>query len=140
MSILNAVPQRGIDFIYRLVDIYNREANDEKNEVAQKTAEFIEERIAIIDRELGSTEESLANFKQRSRLTDLESDAQMALQETSRPIHIFGKNFLKDHAHVETIVIQSGTKSLEAYAFENCPRLQKAYIPVYTCNYHVRYY
>jgi hypothetical protein len=45
------------------------------------------------------------------------------------PIHTFGKNFLKDHAHVETIVIQSGTKSLEAYAFENCPRLQKAYIP-----------
>ena len=83
-SVLNTVPQRGIDFIYRLVDIYNREANDEKNEVAQKTAEFIEERIAIIDRELGSTEESLANFKQRSRLTDLESDAQMALQETSR--------------------------------------------------------
>lgn len=45
------------------------------------------------------------------------------------PIHTFGKNSLKDHAHVETIVIQSGTKSLEAYAFENCPRLQKAYIP-----------
>ena len=45
------------------------------------------------------------------------------------PIHTFSKNFLKDHAHVETIVIQSGTKSLEAYAFENCPRLQKAYIP-----------
>ena len=45
------------------------------------------------------------------------------------PIHTFGKNFLKDHAHVETIVIQSGTHSLEAYAFENCPHLQKAYIP-----------
>ena len=45
------------------------------------------------------------------------------------PIHTFGKNFLKDHAHVETIVIQSGTLLLEAYAFENCPRLQKAYIP-----------
>lgn len=83
-SILNTVPRRGIDFIDKLVEIYNLEANDEKNEVAQKTAEFIEERIAIIDRELGSTEETLANFKQQSRLTDLESDAQMALQETSR--------------------------------------------------------
>lgn len=39
------------------------------------------------------------------------------------------KNILKDHNKVETVVIQSGTKKLEAYAFENCPNLQKAYIP-----------
>ena len=84
INVRNTVRQRGIDFIYRLVDIYNKDANDEKNEVAQKTAEFIEDRIAIINRELGSTEETLANFKQRSRLTDLTNDAQMALQETSK--------------------------------------------------------
>ena len=84
INVRNTVKQRGIDFIYRLVDIYNRDANDEKNEVAQKTAEFIEDRIAIIDKELGNTEEKLANFKQRSRLTDLASDAKMALEETSK--------------------------------------------------------
>ena len=84
INVRNTVRQRGIDFIYRLVDIYNKDANDEKNEVAQKTAEFIEDRIAIINRELGNTEETLANFKQRSRLTDLSSDAKMALQETSK--------------------------------------------------------
>jgi len=84
INVRNTVRQRGIDFIYRLVDIYNKDANDEKNEVAQKTAEFIEDRIAIINRELGNTEETLANFKQRSRLTDLDSDAKMALQETSK--------------------------------------------------------
>lgn len=84
INVQNAVRQRGIDFILRLVEIYNRDANDEKNEVAQKTAEFIEERIAIIDRELGTTEDTLASFKQRARMTDLQSNAQMALQETSR--------------------------------------------------------
>lgn len=40
-----------------------------------------------------------------------------------------GKNILKDHTKVETIVIQQGTKKLEAYAFENCPNLKRAYIP-----------
>ena len=40
-----------------------------------------------------------------------------------------GKNILKDHTKVETIVVQKGTKKLEAYAFEDCPNLQKAYIP-----------
>lgn len=40
-----------------------------------------------------------------------------------------GKNILKDHTKVETIVIQQGTKRLDAYAFEKCPNLQKAYVP-----------
>lgn len=84
LSLQNTVKERGIDFINRLIAFYNQDANDEKNEVAQKTAEFIEERIGIINQELGSTESELADFKQRSGLTDLTSDAQMALQENSK--------------------------------------------------------
>ena len=70
--------------IKRVVAFYNQDANDEKNEVAQKTAEFIEERIGIINHELGTAESELADFKQRSGLTDLTSDARLALQESSK--------------------------------------------------------
>ena len=84
ITVNNAIPARGRDFINQLVKVYNEDANDEKNEVAQKTAEFIEERISIINRELGSAENELATFKQRSGLTNLTSDAQIALQEKSR--------------------------------------------------------
>lgn len=84
ISIQSAVKQRGADFINRLIAFYNQDTNDEKNEVAQKSAEFIEERISIINRELGTTESELANFKQRSGLTDLTSDAHLALQENSK--------------------------------------------------------
>lgn len=84
ISLQNSSRQRGIDFINRLVAIYNQDANDEKNEVARKSAEFIEERIAIINEELGNTESQLASFKQRSGLTDLTSDAQLALNESSK--------------------------------------------------------
>lgn len=84
IEVKNSSRQRGIDFINRLVAIYNQDANDEKNEVARKSAEFIEERIAIINEELGSTESQLASFKQRSGLTDLTSDAQLALTESSK--------------------------------------------------------
>ena len=68
VSLRNTVRRRGVDFINRLVSFYNQDANDEKNEVAQKTAEFIEERIGIINGELGTTESELAAFKQRSGL------------------------------------------------------------------------
>ena len=84
MSLQSTVKQRGIDFINRLIAFYNQDTNDEKNEVAQKSAEFIEERIGIINRELGTTESELADFKQRSGLTDLMSDAQLALRENSK--------------------------------------------------------
>lgn len=84
MGVNNTVKERGVDFVNRLVAFYNQDANDEKNEVAQKTAEFIEERIDIINHELGTTESELADFKQRSGLTDLTSDAHMALQESSK--------------------------------------------------------
>ena len=84
MSLQSTIKQRGIDFINRLIAFYNQDTNDEKNEVAQKSAEFIEERIGIINRELGTTESELADFKQRSGLTDLMSDAQLALRENSK--------------------------------------------------------
>ncbi|OKZ15916.1 MAG: tyrosine protein kinase, partial [Bacteroides sp. 43_108] len=58
-------------------------ANNDKNEVAAKTAQFIDERIGIINQELGTTESQLASFKQQAGLTDLSSDAQLALKENS---------------------------------------------------------
>lgn len=84
IAVKNTDKQRAVDFINCLVAFYNQDANDEKNEVAQKSAEFIEERIGIINQELGSTETQLADFKQKSGLTDLTSDAQLALQENSK--------------------------------------------------------
>lgn len=84
LTLQDSNKKRATDFINCLVNFYNRDANDEKNEVAQKTAEFIEERIGIINSELGNAENQLANFKQRSGLTDLTSDAKLALEENSK--------------------------------------------------------
>lgn len=84
MAVKNTSRQRAVDFINCLVAFYNQDANDEKNEVAMKSAEFIEDRINIINQELGTTETQLADFKQKSGLTDLTSDAKLALEENSK--------------------------------------------------------
>ena len=83
ITLQNTSPQRGVDFINKLIEIYNRDANDDKNEVASKTAEFIDERIKIINGELGTTEKELETFKRDAGLTELKSDAQLALSENS---------------------------------------------------------
>ncbi len=74
----------GMDYINNLVRQYNDDANDEKNQVASKTAEFIDERLSIINKELGSTESEMAEFKKRAGLTDLKTDAALALEENSK--------------------------------------------------------
>ncbi|SDI70693.1 GumC family protein [Bacteroides ovatus] len=79
VSLKNSNTQRGKDYIDKLLEMYNINANNDKNEVAQKTAEFIDERIGIISKELGSTERDLENFKRSAGITDLSSEAQIAL-------------------------------------------------------------
>lgn len=71
--------QRAQVFVNTLVEMYNEEANQDKNQIAEKTAEFINNRILLISKELGSTENSMAGFKRRAGLTDVSSDVQMAL-------------------------------------------------------------
>ena len=51
--------------------------------MAQNTARFIDERISVINQELGTTEQELESFKREAGLTDLSSDAQLAVNEQS---------------------------------------------------------
>ena len=79
VSLMNTNIQRARDFINKLMEMYNRNTNNDKNKVAEKTREFINERIKIIDEELGSTEDKLEAFKRNAGLTDISSDAQLAV-------------------------------------------------------------
>ena len=79
VSLKNSNTQRGKDYIDKLLEMYNINANNDKNEVAQRKGEFIDERIDIISKELGSTERDLENFKRSAGITDLTSEAQIAL-------------------------------------------------------------
>ena len=79
VSLKNSNTQRGKDYIDKLLEMYNINANNDKNEVAQRTNESMDERIDIISKELGSTERDLENFKRSAGITDLTSEAQIAL-------------------------------------------------------------
>lgn len=83
---------RGTDFLNKLVELYNEEGNNDKNEVAAKTAEFIDERIRIINKELGTTESQLASFKQRAGVVDLTADATQAAGEQASYERAYAEN------------------------------------------------
>ena len=71
--------RRGMDILRQLNICYNRQANADKNEVALRTEEFINERMAKINEELGSTESEIQKFKQQNSVTSL-ADASQSVQ------------------------------------------------------------
>lgn len=76
--------QRAIDFINYLVVCYNQDILDEKSKVVLQTSDFIRERMEVVNQELSTTESEIADFKQKSGLTDLSADAQLVLQESAK--------------------------------------------------------
>lgn len=83
ISILDESLLRGIDFINQLVSVYNQRANNEKNEEARKTDEFVNARLAKIDQELGSSDAAWENSKKNFKITSPEVDAAEVVQKKS---------------------------------------------------------
>ena len=74
---------RGIDFVNHLVEAYNDRANNEKNEEARKTDEFVNERLAKIDTELGSSDAAWEESKKNFQITDPSADAGEVIEKKS---------------------------------------------------------
>ena len=75
--------QRGIDYLRQLVICYNRQANEDKNEIAIRTEAFVNVRLEKINSELNSTEGQLENYKKRNRLVELKVDAKESVTNLS---------------------------------------------------------
>ena len=75
--------ERGKDFLEQLTMCYNRQANADKNEIAEKTEKFINGRLEKINSELGATESQLEDYKRRNNVTQLKLDATETLTQTS---------------------------------------------------------
>lgn len=92
LTVTGSQVARGVDFLNKLVEVYNEEGNNDKNEVAAKTTEFIDERIRIINKELGTTESQLASFKQRAGVVDIAADATQAAGEQANYERAYAEN------------------------------------------------
>jgi capsular exopolysaccharide synthesis family protein len=74
------VSDKAEDILERLAVNYNREAVADKNSEAQKTAEFIDERIIIIGEELGRVESQKEDFKVKNNIADIQTEAELSLE------------------------------------------------------------
>jgi capsular exopolysaccharide synthesis family protein len=84
LSIRDVSTQRAEDVLNTVIAIYNEEAVNDKNTMAINTENFINERLIIIEKELGNVDNLITQYKTEHQLTDIQSDAQLALQESSK--------------------------------------------------------
>ncbi|UBZ11048.1 polysaccharide biosynthesis tyrosine autokinase [Leeuwenhoekiella palythoae] len=77
------VKQKAEDILNQLIFEYNKEAIEDKNEVALSTARFIDERLQIISGELDTVEVGLEEFKEANNITDIEAEASMIIENAS---------------------------------------------------------
>jgi len=75
--------ERSLDYLNELFKSYNDDANEDKNEVARKTEDFIKSRIELIKDELDVTENELEQYKKTNELINLTNDATTALNKTT---------------------------------------------------------
>lgn len=116
------IPSRAIDYLQQLIICYNLQANEDKNEVAVRTEAFINDRLAIINSELGKTDGDLELFKHDNQLVELKTDA----RESSANADIFEQKLKEANTQIaiikelETIIVDPDiTKIFPRINFQN---------------------
>lgn len=67
--------QRGKDFLNKIVELYNRRGQQEKNEMAINTGRFIDERLKYIYADLAESEGKIEKFKKDKNIADVTAEA-----------------------------------------------------------------
>ena len=111
LSLEDTFPRRAEDILNTLIDVYNEQWVANKNRSARNTTAFINDRLVVIENELGGVEESLKQYKETHKITDIASISEAYLKESTDysaksfevnnqlAIAKFIKEYLKDPQH-----------------------------------------
>lgn len=76
--------QRAEDVLSMLISIYNENWVKDKNQIAVSTSMFINERLGIIEQELGNVEEDISSYKSEHLLPDVQAASSMYMAQSSQ--------------------------------------------------------
>lgn len=81
LSIKDQSLQRADDILNTLIAVYNEEWINEKNWVAVSTSRFINERLSVIEQELGNVDRDISSYKSEHILPDVQAVSGMYLSQ-----------------------------------------------------------
>ena len=74
--------QRAEDFINTLISAYNEDWVRDKNQIATATSQFINDRLAVIEQELGHVDSDISSYKSEHLIPDLALVSQIYLDQS----------------------------------------------------------
>ncbi len=84
ISLNDIVARRAEDIINTLIDVYNEDAVNDKQQIAEATADFIDVRLAIISKELGAVDSDIKTFKTRNSMVDIQAETERNLTVSTK--------------------------------------------------------
>ena len=81
LSVTDGSARRAEDVLNTLIQIYNEEWIDNKNEVALASSDFIDERLKSLTAELSEVDANISDYKSENKIPDLVASAAMNLTE-----------------------------------------------------------
>lgn len=73
--------QRAEDVLNTLIAVYNENWMMDKNQIAISTSRFINERLGVIERELGNVDENISSYKSEHLLPDVQAASNMYMTQ-----------------------------------------------------------
>lgn len=113
LSLPDVSKERGIDILKKLIDIYNENWMKDKNQIAANTSLFINERLGVIEDELGNVDNTISSFKSTHLLPDVQSVAQMYMEQAASSTEAV--NTLKSQAQVARYIRNLLTSDRERF-------------------------
>lgn len=76
--------QRAEEFLNTLISVYNENWVKDKNQIAVSTSEFINERLVVIESELGNVDTDISSYKSANQIPDIEAASNMYMQTANQ--------------------------------------------------------
>jgi tyrosine-protein kinase Etk/Wzc len=83
LTMTDEVPEKGKELINKLIEVYNKEAVEDKNAIASNTISFIDERLKYLGTELTGVEKGVESFRQKYEVADVRSQISQSLADVS---------------------------------------------------------
>lgn len=123
LSIKDVSIQRADDLLNTLISVYNENWVKDKNQIAVSTSVFINDRLAIIEKELGIVDEDISSYKSKHMIPDLATASSMYLSQSTEANarileinnRLYMARYIRDHLADETnryeLLPATGTES-----------------------------
>lgn len=77
-------PERARDILATLITVYNERWIGDRNQIAVSTSEFINDRLVVIERELGSVDRAVSEYKSTNKLLDPQMAGSLYLNQATK--------------------------------------------------------